>query len=181
MIRKTTMNMCGTLGPYGIAVTSLRPSALPSCKRDTRRRDCPAAAQMPIAGRMPANTVSAGSCTTPRHKPVSTITLSRTLVKKAEETVPVARHPKAQASRVAERRLLRCTISPSSASWTTGGRTTRAALHRRGAVSLRRARRGSAFDVSRARRRVDATASRWISASARICATRYTHATRRVP
>ena len=24
------MNMCGTLGPYGIAVTSLRPSALPS-------------------------------------------------------------------------------------------------------------------------------------------------------
>ena len=32
MTRKTTMNMCGTLGPYGIAVTSLRPSALPSCQ-----------------------------------------------------------------------------------------------------------------------------------------------------
>ena len=26
MITKTTMNMCGTLGPYGIAVTSVRPS-----------------------------------------------------------------------------------------------------------------------------------------------------------
>ena len=24
MITKTTMNMCGTLGPYGIAVTSVR-------------------------------------------------------------------------------------------------------------------------------------------------------------
>ncbi len=32
MIRNTTMNMCGTLGPYGIAVTSLRPSVLPSCQ-----------------------------------------------------------------------------------------------------------------------------------------------------
>ena len=31
MIRNTTMNMCGTLGPYGIAVTSPRPSFLPSC------------------------------------------------------------------------------------------------------------------------------------------------------
>jgi hypothetical protein len=30
MIRKTTMNMCGTLGPYGIAVTLPRPSTLPS-------------------------------------------------------------------------------------------------------------------------------------------------------
>src|SRR5205823_420152 len=30
MIRKTTINMCGTLGPYGIAVTSLRPSFLAS-------------------------------------------------------------------------------------------------------------------------------------------------------
>ncbi len=30
MTRNTTMNMCGTLGPYGIAVTSLRPSALAS-------------------------------------------------------------------------------------------------------------------------------------------------------
>ena len=28
MITKTTMNMCGTLGPYGIAVTSSRPSFL---------------------------------------------------------------------------------------------------------------------------------------------------------
>ena len=26
MITKVTMNMCGTLGPYGIAVTSVRPS-----------------------------------------------------------------------------------------------------------------------------------------------------------
>ena len=26
MITKTTMNMCGTLGPYGIAQTSVRPS-----------------------------------------------------------------------------------------------------------------------------------------------------------
>ena len=32
MIRNTTMNMCGTLGPYGIAVTSLRPSCLLSCQ-----------------------------------------------------------------------------------------------------------------------------------------------------
>jgi hypothetical protein len=31
MIRNTTMNMCGTLGPYGIAVTSVRPSAFASC------------------------------------------------------------------------------------------------------------------------------------------------------
>jgi hypothetical protein len=28
IITKTTMNMCGTLGPYGIAVTSLRPSRI---------------------------------------------------------------------------------------------------------------------------------------------------------
>ncbi len=32
MIRNTTMNMCGTLGPYGIAVTSLRPSFFASCQ-----------------------------------------------------------------------------------------------------------------------------------------------------
>ena len=32
MTRKTTMNMCGTLGPYGIAVTSLRPSFFASCQ-----------------------------------------------------------------------------------------------------------------------------------------------------
>ena len=30
MIRKTTMNMCGTLGPYGIAVTVSRRSPLAS-------------------------------------------------------------------------------------------------------------------------------------------------------
>ena len=30
MTRKTTMNMCGTLGPYGIAVTSPRRSFLAS-------------------------------------------------------------------------------------------------------------------------------------------------------
>ena len=35
---------------------------------------------MPSAGRMRPNTVSAGSCTTPRQSPVRTITLSRTLV-----------------------------------------------------------------------------------------------------
>jgi hypothetical protein len=32
MITKTTMNMCGTLGPYGIAVTSVR------CSRRANRR-----------------------------------------------------------------------------------------------------------------------------------------------
>ena len=36
---------------------------------------------MPSAGRIRPNTVSAGSCTTPRQSPVRTITLRRTLVK----------------------------------------------------------------------------------------------------
>src|SRR5689334_10744091 len=35
---------------------------------------------MPSAGKIRPNTVSAGIWTTPRHRPVSTITLSRTLV-----------------------------------------------------------------------------------------------------
>ncbi len=40
---------------------------------------------MPSAGRMRPNTVSAGSCTTPRHRPVRTMTLSRTLVNRPKK------------------------------------------------------------------------------------------------
>src|SRR4051794_29197484 len=40
---------------------------------------------MPSAGRMRPNTVSAGGCTTPRHRPVSTMTWSRTLVNRPKK------------------------------------------------------------------------------------------------
>ena len=53
--------------------------------RDTRRTGCRAAARCRAPGRMRPNTVSAGSWTTPRQSPVSTITLSSTLVNRPKK------------------------------------------------------------------------------------------------
>ena len=80
MTTNTTMNVCGTLGPYGSAVTSLRCSRRASRRASTAYQMLPSGRAMPSAGRIRPYTVSDGMPTTARHRPVSTMTLSSTFV-----------------------------------------------------------------------------------------------------
>src|ERR1051326_3303107 len=80
MTPKTTMNMCGTLGPYGIAATSARCSRLAIWYARYAYHRLPRGKAMPSAGKIRPKTMPPGSCTTPMTRPVRTSTLSKTLV-----------------------------------------------------------------------------------------------------
>src|SRR3954453_12425827 len=79
MITNTTMNMCGTLGPYGIAVTSVRPSLRANRRARYVQYTLPISSCTPSAGRITPNTSAPGMLTTPRDSPESTSTLTRGL------------------------------------------------------------------------------------------------------
>ena len=94
MITNVTMNMCGTLGPYGIAVTSVRPSLRGEPAREREVEDVADEQLDAERGQdRPVDVVAPGSATTPIAQAGEHEDVDEHVDAEAEEGVEVAAGP----------------------------------------------------------------------------------------